>query len=123
MQTSYFAIYKNSDGVSIALKTPFWFAGPRYPQLAPTPALLSDYKAIYTKTPKEAVEMYTLRYRKETLDALNPEKVFRELEDKVILCYERSSDFCHRRLVADWIEQSLGVEVPEITLEQYRLHR
>jgi hypothetical protein len=39
--------------------------------------------------------------------------------EAVLLCYERppftATNWCHRRLVAEWIERELGIEVPELT--------
>jgi uncharacterized protein (DUF488 family) len=39
----------------------------------------------------------------ETLDKLNPKLVGDMLQNKVLLCYEKSSDFCHRHIVAAWL--------------------
>ena len=50
---------------------------------------------------------------------LNAESVYRDLEklsngdDCVLLCYEKSGDFCHRHLVANWLSDNLGIEVKE----------
>jgi uncharacterized protein (DUF488 family) len=50
----------------------------------------------------------------EILDRLDPRKVYQELgEDAILLCFEKAGEFCHRRLVAEWLERELGVEVPE----------
>ena len=56
-----------------------------------------------------------MSYYDEILNMLNPRKVFDEIgENSILLCYEKSGKFCHRRLVADWIEKELGIEVPEL---------
>ena len=58
---------------------------------------------------------YTIQYKKEVLDVLDPKKVFEELgENSVLLCWEKPSDFCHRHLVADWFKEKLGIEVKEL---------
>ena len=31
-----------------------------------------------------------------------------------MLCWEPPGKFCHRRLVAKWLEEHLGVDVPEL---------
>ena len=31
----------------------------------------------------------------------------------VLLCYERPGEFCHRRIVANWLEEHAGIVVPE----------
>jgi hypothetical protein len=30
-----------------------------------------------------------------------------------LLCWEAPGKFCHRRLVAAWLEDALGIDVPE----------
>jgi len=108
MNTSYFAKYKGSNGVSIALKAPYGFRGKSYKILAPTWSILSQYKKIGN------VQIYTERYYKEVLDMLDPEKVYNDLKGRVLLCWERSDKFCHRHLVAEWIFNNLGIKVNEI---------
>jgi uncharacterized protein (DUF488 family) len=39
--------------------------------------------------------------------------VAQALEGKVLLCYEKSGDFCHRHLVAEWLRR-YGYEVKEL---------
>lgn len=59
----------------------------------------------------------------EQLLALDPHQVVDELHtltagaDPILLCYETPSKFCHRRLVAQWLEQSLNIQVPEVRIE------
>jgi len=49
------------------------------------------------------------------LAGLDPQKVFEDLgEDAILSCWEAPSKFCHRRLVAAWLEEKLGVQVPEL---------
>ena len=62
---------------------------------------------------------YKVAYRECVLDTLDPHKVRGDLgEDAILLCYEDPGKRCHRRLVADWLERTLGIEVPELTPEQ-----
>lgn len=55
------------------------------------------------------------------LDKLDAHKVYNDLQDCVLVCFESSNDlytgkkFCHRRMVAGWLEEKLGIEVPEET--------
>jgi len=106
MHTSHFwRFYVKNDPnlVSIALKTPEWFRGRRYPALAPREDMLA---------------MEEDEYRREyqaILDRLDPHMVYEELgQDSILLCWEPPGAFCHRRLVARWLEESLGIEVPEL---------
>jgi hypothetical protein len=59
-----------------------------------------------------------------TLDRLDPAEIYDRLiacgAHPVMLCWETASDcdcgktFCHRHLVAQWLEDRLGIEVPEV---------
>lgn len=108
MKTSYFAKYKNADGISIAGKCPSWWTGDEYKILAPKYWFFQKYKEDH-----DAV-FYTEQYYNLILNKLNPQEVYDKLKDRVLLCYEKPGDFCHRRIVADWIETELGIIVPEI---------
>jgi uncharacterized protein (DUF488 family) len=57
---------------------------------------------------------YQVEYQK-ILDNLDPRQVFDDLgEDAILLCWEAPGKFCHRRLVAAWLEKHLGRSVPEL---------
>lgn len=67
---------------------------------------------------QECFEKYRKEYFKQ-LNKLNVMKVYEDLKDAVLVCFESSKDlisekkFCHRRMVAGWIESELGIIVPE----------
>lgn len=113
IKTSYFAKYKKENGVSIALSTPNWFQGEEYKKLAPPKKLLYDYKSRLVDK-----EEYKNIYLKEVLNRLDPKEVAKDLNDKVLLCYEKAGDFCHRRLVAEWLEENLNIKVEEIQIKK-----
>jgi hypothetical protein len=49
------------------------------------------------------------------LKTLDPRALYAELgENAVLLCWEAPGVRCHRRMVAEWFEQALGIEVPEL---------
>lgn len=108
--TSYFGnVRKLPDGIvpiSIARHAKFW-PGLKFFSFAPD-----------SETLKMRQEEYTERFNKK-LSKLQIESVLEELiaisegKDIALLCYEKPGDFCHRRLVAKWIEKETGVEVPE----------
>ncbi len=70
-------------------------------------------------TPRRYLELYG-----EILAHLDPgdvyERIFRMGDLPVILCWEAACDchggrkWCHRHLVAQWLEDHLGIEVPEV---------
>jgi len=109
MQTSYFAISSElPNAVSIALKAPDFYKGLEFLPLAPTWEIISYYKK------KNDIHLYTERYVEEILFPLDPEQVYQDLKYSVLLCWESPSKFCHRRLVAKWLEESLNVKIPEL---------
>jgi len=112
MQTSFFAKYKGENAVSISLSKPKWYTTCReYKKLAPSWNLLNKYK-------QDKDEVYYIKqYQKEILDKLDPKQVYEELgEDAVLLCWEKSGEFCHRFIVAEWLQDKLGIEIKEFTL-------
>ncbi|MBN1663497.1 MAG: hypothetical protein JW943_07855 [Deltaproteobacteria bacterium] len=106
MQTSYFSKSATlPNAVAISQGVPKWFKGKTYKALAPSWALISI---------KDEV-IYTREYHLQVLSKLDPKKVFSDLgEDAVLLCWEAPDKFCHRRLVAKWLEENLNITVPEL---------
>ena len=108
MKTSNFETYKEDDGVGIAVEAPPDFTGPSYPDLFPEWSFLNKYKADGDKA------AYIQAYYQRVLSKLDPQKVYDDLSESVLLCYEEPGEFCHRRLVAEWLEKELGVSIPEV---------
>lgn len=111
--TSYFGNRRNFRDlvpISIALYTPIYFKARRYNILSPSPEILSL---------KDNEELYTKKFN-DALKSINPMSVFETLEelshrrDIVLLCYEKPPQFCHRHLVAEWLEKELGIKVEEL---------
>lgn len=89
--------------VAISVGVPSWFKGPREVRLAPTWAML-----------KMGAEDYQ-RHFEAILAKLDPAEVAASLPDgAVLLCWEAPGVRCHRRRVAEWIEEALGIKVPEL---------
>ena len=116
MFTGYFGkvkSYPKDKGykfVSIARFNRFW-NGEEFKLLAPPADIIKI----------EDEELYTKLYYEKVLNKLNPQEVYKELGDNVVLlCYEKWADiengktFCHRRIVAKWLEDSLRVKVEEL---------
>jgi len=104
MKTSYFAKYKKDDGISIAKFVPFKIDC--YDVLFPNCDLVKKYK-------KDKDERKFFKEYYSYLKTLNQNKVYNDLKDKTLLCYEKSEDFCHRSIVSYWLERELSVCVPE----------
>lgn len=122
LYTSNYARHaKDPKAISISLGGgPYWFRGPQYPDLAPTPELLEQYKAGKVDERGYLISyLQTLKDRK-----LDPQKVAEELGDeRIMLCYETPTAFCHRHIVAWWIETNTGIKVYEHFLHKQNQSR
>ena len=107
MQKSCFSKYSGEDGVCIALRHPEYFEGKCYPDLFPKKSFLFKYFEDHDE------EAYAKAYHEQVLSKLDPLKVWNDLKDSTILCWEGSGKFCHRHLVAAWLEKSLRVKIKE----------
>jgi len=66
----------------------------------------------------ERPALFDREYRKQ-LDALDAKRVAEDLgPDAILLCWESFNVRCHRRLVAEWLEEKLGIVVPEMDHER-----
>ena len=52
---------------------------------------------------------------------LNAQEIYDLLKDKVLLCYEDPLLFCHRHIVAAWLESELGIIVPEVAIVKNKI--
>ena len=145
--TSYFAMLKkieqlNQDitkstyiPISICAKVPNWYTGLQYKKIAPKWSFFNEWKKNHDN------EFYIKHFNEEVLKPLNQIEVLEDLyslldyETKnilqmfncppwsnpdinlILLCYEKPEDFCHRHLIADWLNQSyLSIHVEELIL-------
>ena len=99
--TGYFSGYKGTEGVAICLWKPYWFKGEQYLPLAPTQRILNWFRE--TDRGEEAQKIYRQLYFRDVLAKLDVHQVARALDGKVLLCYEKQGVFCHRHLVAEWL--------------------
>lgn len=91
--------------MSISFICPFRYID-TYIDLVPTKKILKEY--LKTKN----AEKYTIEYLK-ILDKLDPFKIGNDLNEKVILCWEKPNNFCHRFLVSKWL-RSYKFEIEEL---------
>ena len=108
MKTSSFKTYKGENGVAICIYPPIDWMAARFPALEP------DRQTFFSKKADQIDEVqYEKQYRERVLSKLDPQKIYDTLKGQVLLCWESPGEFCHRRIVAAWIEENLGIEVPE----------
>ena len=101
--------------IAISRGKPRWRLPYRYRvlgQLAPSREVFS------IEDPDEFTAAYLAQ-----LDELGAEKAVSDLarigtehggRPLVLLCFEAPGEFCHRRILADWLEERTGVMVPEL---------
>ena len=102
---------KNPLAVAISIQPPPNFRGLRLPELAPTWEMVTGIRS-----GKMCEQEYTARYFDKMLDNnVSVDKILTKIHpDAILLCYEPPFIFCHRRLVAMWIENETGIHVPEL---------
>lgn len=100
--------------VRISTSAPSWFPLP----LRPFPKLYPGWNLVeHYKKGEDSDEEARASYYDKVLRQLDPQAIWQELgEDAVLLCWEKPGDFCHRRLVAEWLEKRLGVTIKELEL-------
>ncbi len=98
------------------------YQGKCYPELAPK---LSFWKIWHDNIGKVSEEensrYYVQEYWNQVLSRLDPEEVYIELDNSILLCYEPNTEFCHRHIVAAWFEILLGVKVKEVKSKDYQI--
>jgi len=114
--TTYYAnvrhLPKDVMPISIAGKAPDGWKGLEYKKLAPKKWFFDEWK----KTGDN--DFYVKNFKKEVLDKLNPKEVWEELRKLsggapfALVCYEKPTDFCHRHLVAEWLDKN-GYKIEE----------
>ena len=93
------------QAVAISLGVPRGWQGARCLSLAPPRPLIKIMDP----------ETFIPLYRAQVLDRLDPYRIIRDLggDDFVMLCWEAPGEFCHRRVVAAWIQKETGVVIEE----------
>ena len=119
--TSYFArlndLPSNVVPISICGKAPDWYTGLQYKKLAPKRDFFMKWKENHDN------DCYIKCFNEQVLDKLNAVDVVLDLsrlvygfnvgeDDVCLICYEKPGDFCHRHLVADWLNEN-GFECKE----------
>lgn len=90
------------------------YMGECFPILAPKKDFWLNWHFRNNPYSMENIEYYVTEYYKQVLSTLNVDEVVERLQNKILLCYEPYDEFCHRDIIAYWIELVLGKEIPEI---------
>lgn len=114
INTSYFAACDNIvNPVAICKHVPTWYDGYEFLPFAPDKNLLYSYKEGRTTT-EEYCKEYNLMLLEYDCCTIVEQMLELFGNNITLLCYEKPSKFCHRRLAAKWIESELGLVVPEL---------
>lgn len=125
--TSYYGNLKKikSSGhkiepISVSRITPVGIRIFNIEELFPSKELLDWWKS--SSQSESDKQKYIETYNKQ-LSQLNAKKIEQKLyqysckKDVVLLCYEKPADFCHRHLIAKWLQNN-GISVEEWKNEQ-----
>ena len=106
--------------VGISGWTPDGYNGATYKKLAPKYAWWREWHDKNLST-----DWYTQKYYETVLNPLNPAKVVTDLqkigENVVLLCFETPEKFCHRHIVAKWLQDKANVNVVEYMLKSNQI--
>ena len=91
------------------------YFGPAYKKLVPKLVTYVPYSE----------KLETLKKLKEDITKVNEYLEFRKKmlnekfgSDIVLLCHEPIDEFCHRRLIADYIELKTNIYIPEVSIDE-----
>lgn len=109
--------------ISICSKAPDWYNGLQYRRLAPKYGFYIQWKQTHDN------EYYIKCYNEQVLSVLTPRQVCVDLyymistriaaidyKSIALICYEKSTEFCHRHLVREWLKpylESIGMKCEE----------
>ena len=106
LTSNFFRTKGNPNLWAISRGLPRFYDGKVYEPLRPTREML-----------RARDEGFDLMYA-ELLTKLDPQRVLEDLGlDAILLCWENPAPHwhkCHRRLVAEWLEAALGIEITEL---------
>lgn len=99
------------------------FKGKKYYQLSPKLEFFKKWKENIGKiTEEENIRFYIEHYYNEVLKDLDISELLTELGTNFIMgCYEKSDDFCHRFIVANYLELVLGINIDEIKVKDGKI--
>ena len=139
--TGSYANVKSGNTVSVTGDggNAWGYYGPSYKKLAPKLVTYVPYAEKYKellKLKQDALKLKEyLEFRKQiedeyiksyydirlkNLDVLELLNTLHERfgDDIILLCHEPVDEFCHRRLIADYIELETGIYIPEVSVDE-----
>lgn len=95
--------------VAISARVPKGYSNRRCKKLAPPYWMVRK-----SKSGEITDEEFERQFTEYVLEKLDAREILDEIgDDAVLLCWEKAGEFCHRKLVAEWLSRELGIEVKE----------
>ena len=95
------------------------FKGKAIPELAPKRAFWNIWHDNIGKIPEEENNRYYIeQYYKHVLSKVDIEELLKDEKDPILLCFEKGLDFCHRHVLAEYIEMTYGIKVRDIKIDE-----
>lgn len=134
---SYYSVFSgNTLSVTGDGGNAWGYFGPAYKKLAPRLITYTEYASKYEellnmkndlieykKFRKQIEDEYIKSYYETRLKELDVEKLLYKFSGRygdniILLCHESVEEFCHRRLIADYIEIKTGFYIPEVSVDK-----
>lgn len=94
------------------------FVGKAIPQLAPKREFWNVWHSNLGKIPDEVNNKYYIQeYYKQVLSKIDIEALLEGEKDPILLCFEKGQQFCHRHILAEYIEIKYGIKVRDIKID------
>lgn len=95
------------------------FEGKSLTKLAPKKGFWDEWHNNIGKIPEEDnTKFYIQEYYKQVLSQVDIEELLKDEKDPILLCYERGQDFCHRHVLAEYINIRYGITVEELIIDE-----
>ena len=94
------------------------FVGKAITELAPKKQFWLVWEANIGKIPEEEnTRFYIQHYYDEVLSKVDILELLKDEEDPILLCYEKGQRFCHRHVLAEYIEIKYGIHVDDVKID------
>ena len=61
---------------------------------------------------------YIQKYYNQILPKVNIEELLEGEKNPILICYEKGKQFCHRHILAEYIELKYGIQVRDIKIDE-----
>lgn len=95
------------------------FKGKTMPELAPKRDFWEIWHNNIGKISEEENNRYYIKqYYEKVLSKIDIEELLKDEKDPILLCYEKKGEFCHRHIVAEYLNIKYGITVRDISINK-----